>query len=86
VAAVRKPGTQAPWWLVDPTARRVLSKDWDPASPSFEANGKWFWIGFIGQAGSYPAHNARQLRDFYDRTLQSVPQAILDREIFSQYP
>lgn len=86
VAAVRKPGTQAPWWLVDPTARRVLSKDWDPASPSFEANGKQFWIGFIGPAGNYPAHNARQLRDFYDRTLQSVPQAILDSEIFSQSP
>ncbi|MFP4282474.1 MAG: hypothetical protein ACLFU2_07630 [Opitutales bacterium] len=65
-------------WLVDPTARRVLSTDWDPASRQFEANGKTFWIGYAGPPEDYPVRSPESLRSFYDQTLETVPAAVLE--------
>lgn len=67
------------WWLVDPTAREILSKDWDLKSKEFEANGKRFWIGFCGSLQDYPIHSPEGLRDFYDQTLLGLPDDVLLR-------
>ena len=79
VIAARQAGTPDPWWLIDPSSRRILSREWDPQSTAFEANGKRFWIGFCGSVADYPVIGPEALRDFYDRTLNELPESELQR-------
>lgn len=78
VVAVLEPGEPDRWWLVDPAARRILSRDWNLDSEKFEVNGKQFWIGYAGKADGYPVKDPQSLRDFYDSTLNDVPQEIIE--------
>ena len=76
VVAVWIAGEPGAWWLVDPTARNILERPWDPAAPTFEARGKRFWIGFRGPVEDYPVDGPESLRAFYDRTLQALPEDV----------
>lgn len=82
VVAIRpKDNPAAPWWLVDSTARKVLSREWSPAAKSFVASGQTYWIGYCGPVADYPARSPQELKRFYARTLATVPPEILNREI-----
>lgn len=79
VVAVRPPGGKdGSWWLVDSTARRILSRDWSPRSPSFTASGHVYWIGYCGPAEQYPARTPAELRKFYRDTLARVPSEFMN--------
>ena len=84
VVAIRsnKVSTDAPWWLVDSTNLKILSRDWSPAEKSFQAFGSVFWIGYCGPLADYPVHNAQELKAFYTKTLASVPRDFLNRTLY----
>ena len=67
------------WILADPTAGRVISENWDPASKMFYGN---YWIGYYGPLASYPAHDHESLKQFYAATLKSIPPDVLAGHLF----
>jgi len=74
VVAMRSHETpESPWWLVDPTNRVILSRNWSIQSKSFESAGFVYWIGYCGSSENYSVHNGTQLREFYAKMLASVP-------------
>jgi len=79
VVAVRDPANQQ-WLLTDPTAQRILSDDWSPGARTFD--GDRYWIGYCGPLARYPAHNPEALKDFYARTLKSVPADFWNQHIY----
>jgi hypothetical protein len=85
VVAVRPAGAKDDsWWLVDSTARRVLSRDWSSRSPSFTASGHAYWIGYCGPVADYPVRTPVELRKFYRETLARVPLPVLN-ETFCRF-
>lgn len=76
--AVKDPASGR-WTLVDPTAGKVLSRDWDPKSPLYGRR----WIGHIGAAEGYFSQiNEREgVGEFFQRTLSRVPKEVWDREL-----
>jgi hypothetical protein len=83
VVAIRPRGgpAGAPWWLVDSTNCRLIDRNWSPDRKSFTAFDTVFWIGYCGPLEGYPVRNADELRTFYERTLASVPNEFLDRNL-----
>jgi hypothetical protein len=80
VVAIRaKEGGGSPWWLIDSTALRVLSRDWSPQAKSFTASGQLFWIGYCGPLEKYPVRSPLELRKFYADTLATVPPEVFAR-------
>ena len=79
VVAVRDSANQR-WVLADPTNRRIVSKDWATNSQTFY--GDRYWIGFCGPLDNYPAHTPDELKEFYDKTLKTVPPNFWNRHIF----
>ena len=77
VVAVRERMDGAPWWLVDPTARQIISRDWKLASMTFRAGDRVYWIAFCGRRQDYPVRNADQIREFYGKALDSIPSPTL---------
>jgi hypothetical protein len=88
IVAVRSKNADARWWLVDPSARTIISKDWDTKDSSFTIEGTVYWIGFCGRLAVYPIHDPESLRTFYGAVLNKVPasflQAVLDKQKPSQ--
>lgn len=83
VVAVRPKGqANAPWWLVDSTARNILSRDWSPDAKSFTASGHVYWIGYCGPLDQYPVHDHEELKRFYTRVLAMVPPEVLNRTLY----
>lgn len=79
VAAVRPKGdAAAPWWLVDPTARKILSRDWSPQAKTFTASGHVYWIGYCGPVEAYPVRTPTELKRFYADTLATAPREFLN--------
>ena len=75
VVAIR-PGDalQSPWWLVDPMARDVISRDWSPQSTSFStSSGAVYRIGYCGPMEGYAVRSPGELKQFYADTLAAVP-------------
>jgi serine/threonine protein kinase len=79
VVAVRDPANQR-WLLADPTNRRIISNDWSPNDKTFY--GDRYWIGYCGPLDNYPAHTPDELKDFYAKTLKSVPPDFWNQHIF----
>lgn len=79
VVAVReKPSPEkASWHLVDPTNMKVISDKWSRDERSFEAFGRFFWIGYCGPATDYQIHTPEELKNFYALTLSKVPPTVL---------
>lgn len=69
------------YWLVDPSSRKILDRDWKLESKSFEANGATYWIGYAGSIDDYPAHNSTELQKLYDRTIKSIPLDVLENKL-----
>ncbi len=83
VVAVRPKGhADASWWLVDSTARNILSRDWSPDSKTFTASGYVYWIGYCGPLDQYPVHNHEELKRFYTRVLAAVPTEFFNRTLY----
>lgn len=78
VVAVRDEVTSS-WVLADPTARKILSRNWSPSDKMFKASGRVYWIGYCGELERYPVHSPEQLQKFYTRTLASVPPDVLNQ-------
>jgi hypothetical protein len=70
------------WWLVDPTNRSVLSRDWSLSEKSFNAGGHVYWIGYCGVLEKYPAKSPEELRRFYTDTLAKVPREFFNRTLY----
>jgi hypothetical protein len=66
VIAVRDP-VGARWLLADPTNHRILSTNWST---------------YCGPPAQYPAHDPGQLKEFYAKTLSSVPKDFWNEHIF----
>lgn len=81
VAVRRREPAGAPWWLVDPTARRIISRDWSPDETSFTAGGRMFWIGYCGPLVGYAVRTPAELKRFYADTLKRVPTEVLNRTL-----
>lgn len=82
IVAVRiKDEPNAKWWLVDSTARQVLSEEWSTDAKSFVAGGSLYWIGYVGTLEKYPARTPQQLRQFYRDTLATVPADLYNQVI-----
>jgi predicted Ser/Thr protein kinase len=79
VVAVRD-SANARWLLADPTAKRIITNNWDVAAQTFYGNR--FWIGYCGPLEKYPVHSPEALKDFYARTLATVPPELWNRRIF----
>lgn len=77
----REAASDSPWWLVDSTNLRILSRNWSPAETSFQAFGHIFWIGYCGPLSGYPVHGADELKAFYTRTLAAVPPEFYNRTL-----
>jgi hypothetical protein len=84
VVAIRNQNlpSNAPWWLVDPTSRRVLSRNWSPKEKSFEVSGGVYWIGYCGPLSDYPVDDGQELSEFYAKTLNRVPKSVLERTLY----
>jgi hypothetical protein len=82
VALRRKEEAADPWWLVDSTNLKILSRNWSPGETSFQAFGHVFWIGFCGPQSEYPVRNAEDLKEFYSNTLARTPHEFLGRYLF----
>lgn len=74
--------TNTPWRLIDSTSLRILSRNWLPAEKSFQVSGRVYWIGYCGPLSDYPVKNGQELREFYAKTLASVPPSILNRTLY----
>jgi hypothetical protein len=82
VVAMRPRGdAKAPWWLVDTTARNVLSRDWSPEAKSFTASGQVYWIGYCGSVADYPVNSPAALKKFYAKTLTTVPPEVFNQTL-----
>ncbi|MES2697886.1 MAG: hypothetical protein V4773_30775 [Verrucomicrobiota bacterium] len=82
VAAIRQPKEpNSPWWLVDSTARKIISREWSVTEKSFTASGIVYWIGYCGPLEKYPVQSPDELKDFYRQTLTKVPVEVLDHNI-----
>ena len=83
VVAIRPPqaAPDAPWWLVDSTALRIISRNWQPTARSFQTASGIYWIGYCGPLNKYPVHDPEALRAFYARTLAGVPREFLARSL-----
>ena len=68
------------WLLADPTNRRVISNNWSTNDTTFDKDR--YWIGYCGPLNEYPAHNPEELKGFYSRTLQNIPQDFWNKHIF----
>ena len=71
------------WVLVDPTNNKILSADWNPASPIYESIPGRFWIGYKGPLNKYPVKDHAALRKFYNDTLNTVPRAVWEKELLA---
>ncbi|MDE2040290.1 MAG: hypothetical protein KGO96_02415 [Elusimicrobia bacterium] len=72
VVAVRL-GSSGRWILADPTAKKILSTNWNPAAKTFKSFGFTFWIGYRGSFEDAPQRNGREdLGAFYARTLEDA--------------
>jgi len=80
VVAVRAKDTE-PWWLVDSTNLKILSRSWSLSETNFQAFGHVFWIGYCGPLAKYPVQNAVDLKAFYSRTLAAVPPDFYNRTL-----
>jgi hypothetical protein len=72
----------APWWLVDSTARTVLSRDWSPKEKTFFAGGYVYAIGYCGSRADYPVRSPEELKRFYAATLAAVPPEVFARSLY----
>jgi hypothetical protein len=84
VVAIR-PGAapNSPWWLVDPTARDVISRDWSPQSTSFStSSGGVYRIGYCGPMEGYTVSSPDELKRFYADTLAAVPKDFFNRTLY----
>ena len=83
MVAIRKKDAPAgsSWWLVDSTNFRLLDRDWTPNAKSFQAFDTVFWIGYCGPLSEYPVHGPEQLKEFYAKTLATVPREFLERNL-----
>lgn len=84
VVAIR-PGESAdsPWWLVDPTARDVISRDWSPQLTSFStSSGAVYRIGYCGPVEGYAVRSPDELKRFYADTLAAVPKDFFNRTLY----
>ena len=79
VVAVRDPANQR-WLLADPTNRRIITSDWSPGDQNLLRGS--FWIGYCGPLDKYPIHTPDELKDFYAKTLKSVPPDFWNQHIF----
>ena len=79
VVAVRDPANQR-WLLADPTNKRIITNNWSTSDQTFY--GDRFWIGYCGPLDKYPVHTPDELKDFYARTLKSVPPDFWNQHIF----
>jgi hypothetical protein len=61
VVAVREPGSNGDWELVDSTNLRVLSKHWSSTEKLFEVFGTKFWVGYCGGLDRYPLHSPQKI-------------------------
>lgn len=84
VVAIRSKGSpkDIPWWLVDSTSLRILSRNWLPTEKSFQASGRVYWIGYCGPRSEYPVNNELELREFYAKTLATVPPSFFNRTLY----
>jgi hypothetical protein len=83
VVAIRPRGeAAAPWWLVDSTARKIISREWSPEARSFAASGFVYWIGYCGPLEKYPVRSPDELKRFYRETLAQVPREFFNRTLF----
>jgi hypothetical protein len=69
------------WWLVDSTARKILSRDWSPQAKTFTASGGVYWIGYCGPLDRYPVRAPAELKQFYADTLAKVPREFFNRTL-----
>ena len=86
IVAVRSKSVDARWWLIDPSARMIISKDWDTKDSSFTIEGTVYWIGYCGPLAIYPIHGPESLRTFYGAVLNSVPPSFLRAVLDKQKP
>jgi len=77
----RQAAADSPWWLIDSTNFKVLSRNWTPEEKSFEAFGRLFWVGYCGSRSDYSVSGPDELKAFYTRTLETVPVAVFNREL-----
>ena len=83
VAIRRSEAPKSAWWLVDSTARDVISRDWSPASESFmSSSGAVYWIGYCGPVERYAVHTPDELKQFYADTLAKVPAEFFNRTLY----
>ena len=84
VVAIRKKESpkNTPWWLVDSTSLKILSRNWQPTDKTFEVSGRVYWIGYCGPPSAYPVQSGQKLGEFYTQTLASVPASILNRTLY----
>jgi tRNA A-37 threonylcarbamoyl transferase component Bud32/DUF4097 and DUF4098 domain-containing protein YvlB len=78
VVAVRDP-IDDKWLLVDPTSKWIITSDWSTAARTFGADR--YWIGYCGPLDRYPAHTPDELKEFYTKTLNSVPPDFWNKHI-----
>ena len=67
--------------LVDPSRKEIIDENWDNNRKSFNAFNSEFWIGFNGAFVDYPIHNASELKEFYNKSLNNIPKEILKEKI-----
>ncbi len=79
VVAVRDPANDR-WLLADPTNKRIITNNWSTNDQTFY--GDRYWIGYCGPLNTYPAHRPDELKDFYARTLKTVPADFWNQHIF----
>lgn len=83
VAIRRSEATRSPWWLVDPTARNIISRDWSPDAKSFTtSSGAIYWIGFCGPADRYVIRSPNELKRFYADTLAALAPEFFSRTMY----
>ncbi len=70
------------WILVDPTFGKIVDADWDPKSGLYEGPAGKFWIGYKGPLEKFPAKGPDALKDFYGKTVDSVPKDVWERTLF----
>lgn len=69
------------WIFIDPASGRILSKNWDPASKSYNGPAGRCWVGYAGSWEDYPVKTADELKDFYETTLKAVPETVWAEEL-----
>lgn len=80
-AVAVKEGGSGNWILVDPTFGKIISGDWDPGSKLYIGPAGSYWIGYRGALEEYPVRGPQQLKEFYSRTLATVPKDVWDSEL-----